>query len=835
MAKRKRKARKKSAFTLNTLFPWQKKSNVRLDATLSRADKMIAAGHAQNAVEMLKPLLSSYPKKAELHYYIGYAYARLGDVWEAITHYEQALKYGNSPYYWGPLAALYLEAGLVALSQHAHKQIREYNLDDPDPEDTKALIEMQADEIEGIAQSLDISAKKAEQGLRYMEEAQLALHTAEYQNSITLNKKSIALLKNWPPPHNNLSLALFYGGHPQDAIAEARLVLQDHPQNIQALSNIIRYLAWSGNREEAEEYWQPLRPLQPGNDTTRHKKAEAAAALDKDEDVYQILHPFIGSYLNITKGMPDILLQAHLFVAIAEANTGRQQEAKQRLKRLKKALPRSKQLLSALYNGKPGTGYSNRYPYFHSSEMLQRDRLEEFADIIRRQDSLGETQFKQKIQAFAQRFPQIILVAEKFIWEEEMEEGGIMALSLIGTPAAYQALSRFAFSQTGSDEIRMRALMELSKSGLYSKEPVRIWRNGQWTEMLLHAYEITPEKDEDYTQEEWDKLEEATRTYKSGNIKKAVSLFEKLIAQSPYMKEAYNNLASLYAAEGDREKATKLLNKALEIDPLYVFPRVNLANYLLADDDIDGAEEMIKPLATLTRFHPQEMAVYLYSQAKIATEQGNVEQARGALEMLLEVEPDYQPAHDLLDYLDEHGDILSILAKTRTGFESYQKKRQKRDRAKRAKLQKQLTTSSPSLAEILPLYTKEDQLTSMARATMMYSGWSTLRKAELIEALIENLQDKYGLTFVTEQLEEDEREALKQVLDNGGAWEWDAFSARYDNDLEESPYWKWHKPESIMGNLRLRGLLAEATVNDTLMVVIPADLRPPLSELLNSD
>ncbi|HHJ06528.1 MAG TPA: tetratricopeptide repeat protein, partial [Anaerolineae bacterium] len=673
--------------------------------------------------------------------------------------------------------------GLTALSLRAHTQIQKHNLEDP--EETRALIEMLRDDIEGMAASQNVSVRQAEQGLRYMEEAQIALHAKEYQTSINLNRKSIDLLKDWPPPHNNLAMALFYNGRPEEAIAEARLTLQKHPQNIQALSGIIRYLAWSGNRDEAEEYWPPLKDLQPSGDISLHKKAEAAAILDKDEAVYQTLHPFVGSYLNISKNAPDILLQAHFFTAIAEANTGRQKEAKQRLKRLKRHFPWTKKLLSALYNGKPGPGNSNRYPYFHSSEMLPRARLEEFADIVRREDRLSETQFKQKVQAFAQRFPQIILVAEKFIWEEDMVDGGIMTLSLIGTPAAYQALYRFATSQAGDDDLRMNALMELSKSGLYGKEPVRIWRNGEWMEILPRAYEINPEKDlSSYPQSEWDKLERATKLYQSGDDEKAIPLFEELIAQNPTMKEAYNNLASLYAQLGNRSKAVELLDKALELDPLYVFPRVNLANYLLDDGDIQGAEDMLAPLADITRFHPLEMAAYLYSQAKIHVAKGEIDQARAALQAILDVDPDYQPAYDLLEYLDERGDTLKMLAQARKGFESYAEKQHKRNLAKRARTQKKLTTSTPSLAEILPLYTKEDQLTAMARTVMMYSGWSTLRKAELIDALIENLQDKYALTFVVEQLSDEEIEALKQVLDNGGAWEWEAFSARYDNDLK---------------------------------------------------
>ncbi|HUV88698.1 MAG TPA: hypothetical protein VMY80_03520, partial [Anaerolineae bacterium] len=54
---------------------------------------------------------------------------------------------------------------------------------------------------------------------------------------------------------------------------------------------------------------------------------------------------------------------------------------------------------------------------------------------------------------------------------------------------------------------------------------------------------------------------------------------------------------------------------------------------------------------------------------------------------------------------------------------------------------------------------------------------------------------------------------------------WQDFEARYGSDLEESPYWEWHAPETTMGRLRGRGLLAETTVDGELRVVVPVELR----------
>lgn len=155
----------------------------------------------------------------------------------------------------------------------------------------------------------------------------------------------------------------------------------------------------------------------------------------------------------------------------------------------------------------------------------------------------------------------------------------------------------------------------------------------------------------------------------------------------------------------------------------------------------------------------------------------------------------------------------------------------KRDRARRRKMQTLLTSASPSLDEALAIYTK-DVLTSMARVIIPQGGWTGLRKAELRALLVESLQETDNLAGIVGELSDDERQALTDVLTNGGALAWETFDERYGNDLEESIHWRYHELSSTMGCLRVRGLIAEATVDNELLVVIPVELRPLLTSLL---
>ena len=149
----------------------------------------------------------------------------------------------------------------------------------------------------------------------------------------------------------------------------------------------------------------------------------------------------------------------------------------------------------------------------------------------------------------------------------------------------------------------------------------------------------------------------------------------------------------------------------------------------------------------------------------------------------------------------------------------------------RARLQAKLNTPDPPLPEALSNYTK-DALTGMGHVIIQRGGWSGLRKAELLAQIVTDLTDPDNLSRIMTGLTDEERTALHQVVADGGHTAWQDFDADYGNDLEESPYWNWHEPQTVMGRLRLRGLLVETTVDGELLVTVPQELRQPLGDIL---
>ncbi len=813
MSKRRRKKRRGVPRSQQTRP--QRRTKTDLHATFERADKLIERGQAQAAVELLEPLLESSPREPDLHYYLGYARAKAGDTWGGIPEYERAQELSRGSDYWLPLAALYME---VELRVHGLRAFRQAIKQDAIPINDKirATIAALEESVAETASALNLPVKRVTDGIYHMEKGQLALHNNNFSSCIAINRRAIKLLRDWPPPHNNLSQALFFDGQPEKAIAAARRVLSHDPDNIQALANGIRFLAWTGQEAEAQTLWERLKEIVPQDPNNRLKIVEAAATLGKDESVYRLLKP-----LDKPRTEPELTKRLQFYLAVAEANTGRPR-AQRRLRKLQNDIPQAGDFVAALKAGRPGPGCAERFPYFHSIELLPRQEMEKFVELVGRQDDLNARRFRRQVARFAARFPQIVLMAEKMIWEDDQADAGIAMLITVATPAAYAALRRFGLSQAGADETRMQALFNLAQAEeIGEDEAVRVWHEGEWREVQLRQYEISGESEIEYSPQAADLLEQGTRASQQGENEQAERLFQRVLELEPRAKEAYNNLGTIYANREEHAQAREAFQTALELDPLYVFPRCNLASYLLLEDDVAGAEAMLKPLAESTRFHPQEMAFYSFTQARVLAQQEEYEGARQALQMALKVWPDYELAENMLERLDS-------FARIQNGFAFFREQQFERDQAKRVKLQAKLSTPEPSLSEALPLYTK-DSLTRMGRVVLPWGGWSALRKAELVQEIITGLVDP---ELVAADLNEDEQNALRRVLAGGGTMPWEDFDAAYGNDLEESPYWQWHEPETTMGRLRLRGLLVETTVAGELLVAIPVELRQRLRELL---
>lgn len=801
----------------------RRRANPELERALKRAQRLIDRGRPEEAVDLLEMLVESEPDNPDVHLELGSALAAAEDAWGAMYAWEQAQALSDPGEHLIPLASLYLSIGFAVHALRVFHRVLDRAVDSPFVGPVSGIVAQLEQDLAETAQEMARPIDQVEQGLYDLERGLRATIEENPGDAVTAFRRAIRRLGDWPPALINLSEALFTVGQAEEALVVVRRVLADHPRDVQALGSAIRFLALSGREEEARELWARCVDVEPQGPEERFSQGEVAAILGEHESVYQILMPF-GDKAADDELPPFVLNRARCLLGIAAANMGRRKEAERRLRPLQAAKPLAAETLAGLKKGRSGTGWAPYFRYFRPMDLMPPLPMEEFLALAIDLTEERAQRFERRLRQFAKRYAQVILVCEKMIWEEQEAEAGIMMLSTIGTSEAYAALRRFAFSEAGSDEERMKALGALLEAGeIEEGETVRAWLDGEWRSIEMRMEMIPRERARvsDYSQPVIHMLNRAGRYLARGEDDRAEDLLERILEFDPHVKEAYNNLGSIYARRGEFERARAMFRRALEIDPQYVFAVGNLASFLLDEGRAAEAEKLISPLPDTDDLLPQEAAYIHFVRARILVQERQYEDAVKLLQAALEVMPDYEPARDMLEWMEDWQQW------------EYWDEQWERDLAWREELQQGLTTLEPSLADALPLYTK-DMLTAMAREIQPQPGWSSLRKAELVDAVIEALTDREKLWWSVRSSREELQEALSTVLDRGGAMTWDDFNARYDSDLDESRYWHWYTPESTMGLLRLYGLLVEAKVEGELYVVVPVELREPLREILQA-
>jgi tetratricopeptide (TPR) repeat protein len=433
------------------------RSSRQPDSELLRAfrqiEKLLDDHRASEAITLLEPLLSRYPRVAELHYYHGFACLQVGNPWAALDGYERAVQWSRESAFWLPLAWLYLKLEMNVHALQAFRQALRRGMDASEVDDVRAVVAELDDQIQQTGSELRLQVPQVERGLRSLEVGFRALQGQDYAASVAANRQAVKALGIWPPANNNLALALFFDGRPQEAITISRRVLSHDPANLHALANAIRFLAWTDQEEEARALWPRLQAVEPQDADDRFKMAEAAAILNQDTLVWELLRPLDKADATLP-AKPPAVQRVQFFLAIAEANLGKT-AARRRLEALQPTLPWAKTLLAALQAGKPGPGWASRFPYFSISDLIAWPRMQELVDLMERQERMPGKRFREQMARLLERFPQLVLVAEKMLWEEEQAEPGIALLEAMATPGAYAALRRFGLSQAGSDDVRM--------------------------------------------------------------------------------------------------------------------------------------------------------------------------------------------------------------------------------------------------------------------------------------------------------------------------------------------------------------------------------------------
>lgn len=762
-------------------------------------------GKALEAMSEAERLLERYPRDAQLHLLLSQICGWCGREVEALKHLDTAARL--APFEPEIDFLRFLLYASMSMNAHALRMARRYLASDVEIEhaaEARRAVREYEELMAEWAARLGVSAKRMEQGAFLMEEGRWANSRQDLAYGLRCSQEASRMVPKWPVPRNNAALAQFYLGKTEQAIALEEGVLAElDPDNVMALGNLVYFHAVLSQMDKAETYADRLAKIRPSSYDERLKMAEAFTALKRDQAVYDVL---------VEAKAPDAKAAGdrEWTLAIASANMKRMAAAKSHLRRANVEGDAFRQGVAALIReGLPGPG--RRYPYHSVTQDLPPGAI----DRLRKEIKGSESPSVDRLRALIQKYPGLLLVAAEIIWfagDDEVAKSGVNLLRAVGGEEARDILESFATGPVGSDEARTYAAMALAElEPSVSEKPITVIRNGRPTEVRVRRIAVVEGKQSPYSAGVNRLMDEALEAQRRGHEEKAEQLYQQVLAKNAKVREALGNLGVLYLRQGDEKRGVEYFRKALEADPLYVTARVNLSSLALAEGRLEEAKRWLEPLADVDEFQTDELVRYLVATARLALVEGRYEDAENHVNMALKLDPDNEWA------LSTKQDLTFASAMHDLGELGREHRRQQTERRRKKPID-----PGDALGALLSRYPK-DTLAGIALELSVRSI-SRLKKDQLVTAVRDGLLDVDTVLGLLRTLKAEELTALRYVVQAGGVVLLREFIGRYGDDAEESSCWYWHTPETILGRLKVRGLLFEGTYRGEAVLVVPKEL-----------
>ena len=723
-----------------------------------------------------------------------------------------------------PLANWYMAREWPAHALRAlKKELGSSSLEASSLEGAGTLADTAQARIQFLAGLVDITYSMAEQAEWHNEQAQLALLDENFIEVEHQARQALQIAPHWTSPRNNLAHVLYMLGKCAEAIAEAEAVLAADPANVHALKNLTIFHVGLGNLEKGQAY--AIRLFELAKEADQEALANdlaviALAAVEDNRRLWELAQRYLPWRVDALDS------SCWHCLAVAASRLGKFKEAGKLLKRAESRQENAEledlrdAMAAAVKNGKEQLSWLPIYPV-HSlffPKPLMGAWLEIIKEIEGDRPSPGQM---RQMDAIFSRHPSVLQAFKRFLWTKQGCQAGASALVWANRPELDAEVLRFALSNYGDNNSRLDALMLLFKAGRYSPDgPVRFWDSdkNERKDVLLFSQQIG-------TLEYPVKPDTAALIARARQIKspqKAIALLRRAVENDPACAMALHNLGALLLQNGQAEQGEKLVRQAVEVDPTYTFGFANLAFLEAQREHEEAALDFLMQVNQAKVISPATYVIANLAYMVLAVQKRDIEQARRHFDLAKKIDPEHPMVKKYQKWLDE-----AEISSGSFGFlADYQK--QSANRFHHRMLNTPLAIDTTLVACLAALTT--DSLGAMCKF------WKTItygKKQAQVARLAGRILEAGIFKEIVCDLDDGGRFALRWVLDGGGIRPWGEFTQRFGDDMDESPDWQWHEPESLPGRLKRTGLLHVGTLQGAWVAFIPADLREQLARILS--
>ncbi len=482
------------------------------EAALAHARQLTAQGRYRDALAVCRRLQAGAPAHSDILGLLGWLYAQTGNLKQGLENLAEALLVGpRSPIILYHLAQVYLQTGAPVHALHSLRgywtdvQALPVVLDVPDPQALIAALVIFMREEEGFPK---VNEEFRDRAMMAAERGRLRLlFNGDPAQALSELREAIRLAPHYPQPRNNLSLAYFYNGQADRAIATLETTLREvSPNNVYALATLafIRWMTGAAAADALPLLERAAAALEPQSRLLdRTRVAEVAGLLGEHALAYRVLTPEGEAAAGPSPAEEGQAGAArNRLLATALANLGRADDATALL-RESPALPAdplAQRLLTAIDSGETLPALAGGgYPYVGWHDLLSLHllgRLSGPPETTRRPFRAGRVpdpaQIAHQVVTF---YPRLTLACALLIWMGEplLEQLALTLLALAGTPAADDLLEAHLRGTAGSYAGRQQAGYALVDSGrLPNETTLPFWSGTAWGELRLFRLTSQP-------------------------------------------------------------------------------------------------------------------------------------------------------------------------------------------------------------------------------------------------------------------------------------------------------------------------------------------------------
>ena len=737
------------------------------------------SGEDERLLELLDSVPPAIKNRPEFMLTRASALAGLGDEVGAL-HLLLTVERKNPRFteVYSPLAMLFMERECPTHAlQYAKRALASRNLLDETRESLESLIPVATAELQQLATIFGIPMETMQQGSLFHEKALIAMDDYKYMEVEQYAQKAIKLIPAWSSPQNNCAQAMYFNGKTREAIEMVDAVLVGDADNVFALRCLTTFYYGLEQVEQARVYASRLEALIPQFSMDGIEIEQVIMSLALVEDTTALLK-IARKYLN--QPADTLYSRSWHCLAVAAARSGKWNNA---LKLMEKADEEGvltpteemflEQLLAAKRMRKPRVDWMP--PEYPGSDLLINPKvILDLENLLKGLSNKYTPAQQKKLDNHLQKYPFVKMGLKRMLWGGDTKSMIPKMMVTFNQPDLDAEIIRFAFSQVGSQDARMGAIMELMQAERYtgSKE-IKLWNEelGEWREVALITQRIgeIPLKSQPRTMVLIDKARRAKRP------EDAIAFLRKAVEMEPTSGMALFNLGAMLAQNGNVEEGKSLIYQSVIVDPSYTYGHASIAYFEAEKGNEQIAMDHLEFVTKADLIAPDTAVLSNLAWSELALQKKDLKLARKHFDFAASLLPEHpllESHEEILENAEQFGFLLE-----------YQ--RESAIRAHQKQL-KNVLTPKIQLRACLGLNTR-DMLAGSAKFLRASSSGS---KDELVSRLAGVLLDRNLLQAILEEdLTEKEREALGWVLEANGVRPWNEFVRKYGDDLYESTYW----------------------------------------------